>query len=258
MDLKLPESVTNIGWVGERKAVALLALGFFASVFALMAMIAAAQIPELVALFAGLGVCYGIGFFALAADWFWARWFAQGLGYSGLTMVIFSVITTKELGAPMIVVGVAHALIAFSLLGPKMSAVFEGRTDWRTRWNLDDNGVLKVQRAVTRAASSLPSLIMFIFAPREGATALLTLGTLGVLGMVGLLKGRTWGLLVLGATGVATIATSIAMPPSFAAQAAAAPIPLSMLGYISGGLLLAATLPFVPRMLSYVSSRRVA
>ena len=257
-DLKLPESVTNFGLVGERKAISLLCLAFFAVVFSLMALIAAGQLPEWVACFAGLAVCYGIGFFALAADWFWGRWFAVGLGYSGVTMAIFALLQTREVGGPMMIFGVLHGLIAVTLLGTRMSAAYESRPDWKARWKLDDEGVLKVRRAVTRAASSLPGLIMFAFAPRDGGAALVALGAVGELGMVGLLRGRTWGLLVLGATGAGVIVSSLLSPPTASALAASAPIPLAWLGFFSGGLLLAASVPFLPRMLSFVANRRAA
>src|SRR5690242_4515386 len=84
MDLQqLKEQVADFGLVGERKAIALLCLGFFTTLFAINALFSPA--PELTPLFAGLAACWGIAFFAVAADWFWGRWFAVGLGNFGWT-----------------------------------------------------------------------------------------------------------------------------------------------------------------------------
>src|SRR5689334_1099607 len=106
--MKLPAQLTQIGFVGERKALALLCLGVYATLFALMALIAVGQLPEWVACFSGLAVCYALGFFAVAAGWFWGRWFAIGLGYSGLTMAILSMVATKQVLSEMVVFGVMH------------------------------------------------------------------------------------------------------------------------------------------------------
>ena len=61
-----------------------------------------------------------------------------------------------------------HAIVAACLQGEKMAVLFDAKPDWRNRWKLDDQGVIRVRKSVTRAASSLPALIMFALAPREG------------------------------------------------------------------------------------------
>jgi hypothetical protein len=241
--MKLPPWVTQFGLVGERKALSLLCLAAYATLFGLMGVIAMSQIPEWTACFVALAVCYGVGFFAVAANWFWGRWFAVGLGYSGLTMAIMAVVATRELSSAMVIFGVMHALIAICLLGDKMQAVYEARTDWRARWKLDDQGVARVRASVTRAASSLPSLILWVLAPREGAEMAL-LAAAGI-GLYGLLRGRSWGVLALGATGVAAVTGAVIghiEPLSFGDGGGA--IPGGWLAAAAGVALLASFAPF--------------
>jgi hypothetical protein len=245
--MKLPAWLTQFGLVGERKALALLCLAAYATLFALMGLIAMSQIPEWTACFFAMAACYGVGFFAVAAGWFWGRWFAVGLGYSGLTMAIMAIVATRDLSVAMLVFGAMHGLMAICLLGEKMQAVYEARTDWRQRWKLDDQGVARVRASVTRAASSLPSLILWVLAPREGAeVALLALAGIG---LFGLLRGRAWGVLVLGASGFAAIAGAAASAISghtepLAFGDGAGVIPSGWLAAAAGVALLAATAPF--------------
>jgi hypothetical protein len=215
--MKLPglNGLSGIGLVGERKAVSLLALGFFTTYFFLLTMLARTELPEYVPMFAGLLAVYVVAFMGVAAEWFWGRWFAIGLGYWGISMAIMAFVTTRSLPTPILIFGVAHALIALFLQGEKMAAVFDAKPQWRERWKLDEQGVLRVRKSVTRAASSLPALILFALAPREGAGlyaapwydfwAILLLG-LAIAALFGLLTSRrTWTILSLAALGVAAL-----------------------------------------------------
>ena len=98
----------------------------------------------------------------------------------------------------MVIFGVMHALISLCLLGEKMAAAFDAKPGWRERWKLDEQGVIRVTKSVTRAASSLPALVMFALAPR-GDQALvaygwvLTLGALALFGLGGLLAAAHLG-----------------------------------------------------------------
>src|SRR5690349_14716497 len=125
--MKLPAWVSQFGLVGERKALSLLFLAAYATLFGLMGLIAMSQIPEWTACFFAMAAVYAVGFFAVAADWFWGRWFAVGLGYSGLTMAIMAVVATRELSPAMMIFGAMHGLMSVCLLGEKMQAVYEAR-----------------------------------------------------------------------------------------------------------------------------------
>ena len=61
-----------------------------------------------------------------------------------------------------------HALIVGALWASKMAARYELQTGWRERYGMDEFGVTRLGKAVTRGSASLPTLIMWALAPREG------------------------------------------------------------------------------------------
>src|SRR5256885_2069567 len=212
MIMKLPgiDRLGSLGFVGERKAVALLCLGFYSTLFFLVGLSARTELPEWVPVFFGMMAIYVFAFVAVAAEWFWGRWFAVGLGYWGMTMMVMAFVSTRQLPPAMVIFGTMHALISLCLLGDKMAAAFDAKPGWRERWKLDEQGVIRVKKSVTRAASSLPALVMFALAPREGQELLgLTAFALALVGFGGILAARTYGVLSLAAAGVATAALVI-------------------------------------------------
>ncbi len=242
--MKLPgvDRLGSLGFVGERKALALLCLGFYCTLFFLIGLSARSEFPEWLPVFAGMMLIYVTAFVAVAAEWFWGRWFAVGLGYWGLTMTGMVLVSTRELPPPMIIFGVMHALIAVNLLGEKMAAAFDAKPAWRERWKLDEQGVIRVKKSVTRAASSLPALVMFALAPRGDQsvalvhTAALTLGVLALVGLGGLLLARVWGVLAfVVAGGGALLLAPMVTAPELSDHAA----------NLMGGLFLGALEPFV-------------
>jgi hypothetical protein len=191
-------------------------------------------------------------------------------------MAALAFVTTRSLPAPMVVFGLMHAAIALCLMGEKMAAAFEAKPGWREKWKLDEQGVLRVRRSVTRAASSLPALIMFALAPREGQDALgmavvdasaVFFAMVGVSALVGLLATRrTWTVLALGMAGVATLGTSIFSDAelwsahSYLDPAAVphATYALHLLGLYAGLALLASISPFLGPLARFVlRGRRV-
>ncbi len=262
--MKLPDQITKLGFVGERKAIALLCLGFYATIFAVMGLIAMAQLPEWTACFFGLAACYVVGFFAVAADWFWGRWFAIGLAYSGVSMAAMAIIATRQLIPSMVVFGVMHAIAALCMMGEKMAAHYEARTEWRQRWQLDDAGVVRIKNSVTRAAGMLPSLIMWALAPRDGAA--LAVLALGVVGTVGLIRGRTWGVLALAGAGVGALWGAIASPVDYYYSMGStldrmldvSAINPAASAAVAGALALAATAPFACPVARWLASRRLS
>jgi hypothetical protein len=157
-----------------------------------------------------------------------------------------------------------HALIAVCLAGEKMAAAFDAKPAWRERWKLDEQGVVRVRKSVTRAATSLPMLIMFALAPREGAGYALAAGalTLALLGLGGLLAQRTWGVMALGGAAATTaLLVGLGGPVNvhhlygmlgFAPMVA---MPL-VVGVVTTVLLAAAALPFARPMAAYLRHRR--
>ncbi len=223
--------------------------------------------PEFFPMFAAMTVIYVVAFFGVAAEWFWGRWFATGLGYWGTTMVIWAWVATRQLPTPLVIFGAMHAIISVCLAGEKMAAAFDAKPQWRERWKLDEQGVIRVRKSVTRAASSLPALIMFALAPREGQELLLAWAAVafGVFGLSGILSGRSVGVLALMAGSVATamlllvghapLNVELFFQREFLFGGGSSELLL-----LSGGgaavLLGAAALPFVRPMAAYLFARR--
>ena len=265
--MKLPfvDTLGSVGLVGERKALALLCLGFYTTLFFMIGISARTELPEWVPVFTAMFLMYGLAFFSVAAEWFWGRWFATGLGYWGMTMTVMAWVTTRSLPPAMIIFGLMHAIVSLCLAGEKMASMFDAKPAWRARWKLDDQGVIRVRKSVTRAASSLPALIMFALAPREGQEALaLTAFALTLVGFGGLLANRTWGVMAFLGSGAATAALLIVgqQPDELAAVYQYAPFGVAggaaltpLLGVLATVLLFAAALPFLRPMAAFVRRR---
>lgn len=221
-------------FVGERKAVAAAVLAFFATLFLLNGFLGG--VPALMPMFLALGATYLIGFFGLVAGWFWARWFAMGLAFSGLLM---AVIMGWQVGLETIVLvwGGTHLGALLSLAGQGPASLFDARKDWRERFRMDDNAANRLGKSIMRAGLSLPYLILAGLAPKQGMGMVLGLGAvlLGVVGLRALVRLRTWGLFALvGAAGLI-----IMTPPD---------LTYTLSGYIevlAPLFLIAAVLPFV-------------
>ena len=72
-----------------------------------------------------------------------------------------------------------------------MAARYDVQEAWRTKYKMDDFGVARLQKTVTRSAASLPSLIIWALAPKEegmafaiGGLAALVLAVVGLRGLV--------------------------------------------------------------------------
>ncbi|MDB4969383.1 MAG: hypothetical protein JWN44_5072 [Myxococcales bacterium] len=264
--MKLPfmDTLGSVGMVGERKATALLCLGFYTTLFFMIGLSARSELPEWVAVFTAMTLMYGVAFFAVASEWFWGRWFATGLGYWGMTMTVMAWVTTRSLPPAMIIFGSMHGLVSLCLGGEKMVALFDAKPAWRERWKLDDQGVIRVRKSVTRAASSLPAVIMFALAPREGQEALaLTAFALALVGLGGLLARRTAGVLAFVGASAATVAMllthsqpdTVAMYQYTPFGSAGGAMLTPILGVVAAVMLLSAALPFVKPMAGYVRRR---
>lgn len=211
--MKLMERLRAIRLEKERVAVSLLSLSFFVFLYILAVFSSpAAWRPA----FAAMALCYGVAFLALASQWFWARWFALGLAWSGTTLGIVSLVMVGW--HPMLALyGGLHALVLGMLAGPNMVARFEMQAQWRERYAMDEFAVARLRRVVTRASTALPSLILWALAPREGQGLWLISGLAmicGMAGLAGLLRLRTWGVLSLGVSGLLSLAGAASLPLS--------------------------------------------
>jgi hypothetical protein len=207
----------ELGYEKERAALALLSLSFFAIIYFLVAF---QTPPEWARVFCALSVLYLVGFLAVASQWFWARWFASGLGWSGF-MVGMMALVMVGWHPSLAIYTLLHGTVVAMLMGPKMAARYELQTAWRERYKMDEFGVARLGKAVTRGSASLPTLVMWALAPREGDQMLwlplVALG-LGVLGLTAVVRMRAWGLLALGVGAGATSAAFLLMPSVNAAS----------------------------------------
>ena len=196
--------------VGIRRAISLLLLSLFFWNFVLTALLGP---DELFACFTGLSIVYGLAFIGIAAEWFWARWFAIGLGNFGALSLLTLLQTGLE---PTIAVfGASHLIISLFLAGEGMAARYERSESTAERWNFQEESLVLMRRAIKSAGMSLPLLILYTLAPKPELMHLVAL-VAGVTGVAGLLRGRTWGLAGMGIAGAIALADGLGLfgPPT--------------------------------------------
>jgi hypothetical protein len=246
----LQARLNEIGFERTRRAIAALALSLFISLYLAVAMNA----PNgLGGVFAGLAFCYAVAFCSVVAEWFWGRWFATGLGWSG---IMLGAVALLQLGwTPIFVIYLGmHVVIVLALMGNKMAARYDMQEAWRTRYGMDDLGVARLRKTVTRAAASLPSLIVWALGPREGGMALSAAAVtliLAALGLRGVVRMRSWGILALGG---AAVAAPFTLAGNFAFASSAGRLDL-LVPLLVTGLLAAAVVPFVRPVARFLASR---
>lgn len=183
--------------IGIRRAIVLLIIAFFALQLGMTALLGP---EELTAAMTGLTACYLLAFFGVAAEWFWARWFAIGLGNFGSLMLLVLFKTGFE---PIFAfIGGAHLLIMVLLSGEGMAAHYEYSPRAQERYNFEEESLATLRRAVKSAGSTLPILILYGLAPGEESLVQLGALALGTLGVFGLLAQRTWSLFMLAGGGL--------------------------------------------------------
>jgi hypothetical protein len=183
--------------VGERRALAAAILAFYFILFLLGAIQTGGESAR--ALFALAGV-YGLAFFSIVAGYFWARWYAVGVGLFGVIVAAALVWQTKTFDQMFVFFGGTHLSAALALWGHSMSEPFDGQQAWRDRFHMDENAVQRLGRSVIRAGVSLPFILLYALAPRPDALGFVALA-IALLGFRGLVQLRTWGVLLLGVAG---------------------------------------------------------
>lgn len=238
-----------MGLVGERKATAAAVLALYALIFLIIAL--SAPDPSLVPYVSGIAAIYGGGFFALVAGYFWARWFAIGLGVYGMGV---GALLLWQIGPDPIALFYTgtHGMVSLMLAGKQMATQFDGRTDWRDRYHLDENGTQRLGRAVIRVGISLPVLLAYGLAPRDSALDMLlvsmAVGLCG-LGVLGMLRLRTWGILALMGGAIAVLGTTLVTAPL---AAASIQTDLAATGTLCAAMILMVVTPFLAPMMRYL------
>lgn len=212
----LSARLSDIGFERTRRALAALALSAFVTIYFLVSLNAPDGFGRV---FLALAVCYGVAFLGVVAEWFWGRWFATGLAWSGIMLAI-AVLVMMGWMPQMAVFGGLHLLVALALAGKKMAARYDLQEAWRAKYKMDDFGVARLQKTITRSAASLPSLIIWALAPKEeGMAAILALAALalGAVGLRGLIRLRSWGVLSIAGAGVVatgSLAAAVLLGPT--------------------------------------------
>jgi len=172
--------------VGIRRAIALLLLGFYVTQFGMTALLGP---DEFFPAYLGLALCYGLAFIGLADEWFWARWFAIGVGNFGSLMLL----VLLQIGMEPILAffGFTHLAITVLLSGEGMAARYEYSEQTSERWNLQEESLILLRRAVKSAGSTIPLLILYALMPRP---EFFTFGTAAVAlaGWGGLMALTAW------------------------------------------------------------------
>ena len=236
--------------VGERRALASAVFAFYFIAYAMLVLSGSIP-PELSKAIAALAGVYGLAFFALVAGYFWARWYAVGVGLYG---VITSAVGVWQIGAePVLVfIGGTHLAATLMLWGNAMSEPYDGQTAWREKLHMDDNAVQRLGRSVIRVGVSLPFVLLYALMPKpEAASTVLAFLALGLtaLGFRALVRARTWSVFAFGLGGalmVTLAASDLAMGSGqyWAVRPA-----------LAGCLLLSATAPFVLTMTRWLAAR---
>jgi hypothetical protein len=198
--MKLFAAIQDVGFEKTRRAVAALSLSFFLTLYVMLSFNA----PEgWGPAFLALAACYLVAFLGVTAEWFWGRWFASGLGWSGLMVAGVSMVMLGWLW-PLAIYGGLHGLVVLLLLGKRMSVFYDLQEGWRQRFGMDEFGVARLRKTVTRTAASLPSVILWALGPKDPGQGMghllfsVGLGALAIVGLTALLRMRTWGLIAIG------------------------------------------------------------
>ena len=211
----------------------------------------AGLVPEFTKAFVAIAGVYGLAFFSLVAGYFWARWYAVGVGLYG---VITAGVGMWQLGAEpvLLFVGGTHLAATFFLWGHAMSEPYDGQSAWREKFHMDETAVQRLGRSVIRAGVSLPFILLYAFAPKpEGASLIFSIGAfvLAAAGLRGLIQLKTWGVLALGAAGALTLTMvgSDILTHGFSA--------MTIRPAFAGGMLVAAAAPFFAPIARFVTAR---
>jgi hypothetical protein len=256
--VELLTRLNEIGFERPRRAVAALALSSFVFFYLAVALLLAFnEQQQWVPVFTALSVAYAVAFMGVASEWFWGRWFATGLGWSGAVIAVASMIMSGSWSPVLAVYGGLHGLIVLMLGGPKMAARYDLQTAWRERYGMDEFGVDRLRKTV----------ILWALAPKDPGQetfvvigALLT-GLFAVSSIRGVIRLRTWGLAGLALSSVLLLAlggsaTSHVLFTSGAFTSSAAFHLARLVPTFAAALLALALVPFAGPALRFVRSRR--
>ena len=254
----LVERLNSLGFERTRRALAGLGLSLFLALYLLVSLNAPDGWGPA---FLALAACYMVAFMGVVGEWFWGRWFAAGLGWSGVMVAVASLVMAGWVPV-LAIYGGLHALIVLCLTGKKMAGRYDLQAAWRERYHMDEYAVARLRKTVTRAAASLPSLILYALGPKEPGQGMAVMAVgigallLAAASLRGLVLLRTWGVLAAGAA-AAALWTLVAIAPAdvMPLPSAVAPTVFTAGLILPAVLLSIAVLPFVSPALRFLRRR---
>jgi hypothetical protein len=245
--------------VGERRALAAAVFAFWFLAYGVLVLGCHYGFfpPDFAKAFAAIAGVYGLAFFALVAGYFWARWYAVGVGLYGVITSVAgywqSSPSDREVLLPILLfIGGTHLAATLLLWGNTMSGPYDGQTAWREKLHMDESAVQRLGRSVIRAGVSLPFVLLYALAPKPGGAELVV--SIAALALAGLglratVKLKTWGVIALGCSGALMLGMASADLLVHGAGL------FALRPALAGGLLVAAAAPFLQPMLRWVAAR---
>src|SRR5688572_5636524 len=98
--------------VGERRALAAAVFAFYFLMYGLV-VLSGSLPPEFIKAFVAIAGVYGLAFFSLVAGYFWARWYAVGVGLYG---VITAAVGIWQIGSEPVLLFIGGTHLAATVL----------------------------------------------------------------------------------------------------------------------------------------------
>lgn len=194
---------------GERRALAAALLAMYGFLYLLVSL----QAPEgWGPAFGSLSFIYATGFVGVVAGYFWARWFVVGLGLSGFMTGVISLLQLGVIEPSLVFYAGTHLAVTGLLWGNGMAKHFDGRQEWRKKFHLDESATNRLGKSVIRVGVSLPYVVLFALAPREGSELAMLGGATVLAGAWALSQMRSWALPALGAGALTMLVSAIGEP----------------------------------------------
>ena len=73
----------------------------------------------------------------------------------------------------LLFVGGTHLAATLLLWGQAMSQPYDGQTEWRQRFHMDENSVQRLGKSVIKAGVSLPFILLYALMPRPESASML-------------------------------------------------------------------------------------
>ena len=166
------------------------------------------------------------------------------------------VISLLQLGVmepSLVFYAATHLAVTGLLWGDAVAKHFDGKPEWRKKFHLDENATNRLGKSVIRVGVSLPYVVLFALAPREGAALAIIGGASVVAGAWGLSKMRTWALPAMAVGAITMLFSAIGEPMLIPLQDLVA-MNLDLVACGAIGFTMLALTPFVGPVVNFLKS----